>query len=91
MKNQNLLDLVYKLILGDELGELHSQPKWSRVNYIKQFPTLFDMCLGCNKVMWGGLTFCPYCDSYHFEHISEEFVNSLNENSEEINYFVMEK
>lgn len=92
MKNQKNLDLIYKVfssLFGDI--ELHTVPKQFAIECIKKYPKSVDICLGCNKAVWTGLIFCPYCDSYHFEPISEDVANNLNLESEEINYFILEK
>lgn len=86
----NILDFLNSLVTQE--SELHNvKDVKERLELVQNSPNLFEQCCGCEKIIYSGLKFCLYCNSYRFDPISQEFANSLTETSNEIDYFIMEK
>lgn len=65
----------------------HNAEKTLLVKYIKEYPDMFKLCNGCNKIIYHNYIFCPYCKSYNFGLIDFE---KLSKDSSMIDYITWE-
>lgn len=81
---------IYQLLFGDkyEVINMSTATPSERLNYVTQYYDQFRLCGGCDCLIFIKHGVCPYCSSYNFKSIDEDFVLNMDETSKHIDYYI---